>query len=216
MNQQAEIKPLSTKPPELLPSDQSVDQPDTQNVPQCSTPAELQPAASAAPAVPSFLVVTGGNQASQHIQPQVVIRYGDGQEEIIDINNVESVRRVAKAGQVIRPQGSLSASYPQTSKHHDLLTSSLPVALQPSVPYNEDEDSTPNAPAAVPQHDASHVPPISAPPQDDNQASSSAQPSKKKDKKETEKYHSYSAPVVSKAPEQPADAAALTSTPALG
>ena len=138
MNQQADIKPLPSKPTELLPSDQSIQQVDDakqpkgddqakqQQLPPDNPPDQVEAGAGAAD-VPSA-VPLAGNQGSQQIQPQIVIRYGDGCEEVIDVDNVESVRRVAKAGQVIRPvQGALSASYPQASKSHQLSTSSLPL-----------------------------------------------------------------------------------------
>ena len=160
MDRQANMKPLPSKPPQLLPSDQDIQQGSGVQQPKASDQAphanvtapnpsgEVQGVAAAAP--PLALPPPAANQGAEQMQPQVVIRYGDGREEVINVDDVAPIRRVAKAGQVIKPlQGTLSGSYPQANKPHQLSTSSLPVALQPGIPCDDERDDLPKNPADV-------------------------------------------------------------------
>ena len=248
MNQQADIKPLPSKPPQLLPSDQSIQQQDDvqqpqgihqatqQNVPVVSPPTNVQAPAAATANLPAQPPPPAGNTVSQQMQPQIVIRYGDGCEEVIDVDNIDSVRRVAKAGQVIKPlQGTLSGSYPQANKPQQLSTSSVPVALQPGVAFEDEADEAAKASTDVivdvPQAavvdvsadaggDGSQPHTGLGSSQDDKgdavgDSSSGPKETKKKDAQSRQKYQSYSAPAVSEIPHDIVDLGSMLSTPAL-
>ena len=73
---------------------------------------------------------------------ELVITYPDGTKEVINVSNVESVRRVAKASQVIPgPGAGLSASFPQTSQPQPLDSASLPLMAYRN-PSADDDDET--------------------------------------------------------------------------
>ena len=120
--EKGEIPPMPAKPPSLLPSDDSMKsgdsgQSDTKSVGD-------QPGAGSQQVQPPPVFGAAQVQGTG----QIVIRYPNGKEEIIDVLNIDSVRRVAKAGQVLRSP--LSSSYPETAQPHPPSTSSLPAVLQ--------------------------------------------------------------------------------------
>ena len=111
------MKPLSRKPSDLLPSDESVKSGDkvVQQSQPVHPPKSDQQVGTANVAAPA--TAPGGDGGAG----QVVIRYADGREETIDVVNLQSVRQVAKAGQVIpTPGGGLSVSLSQTSQPHQM------------------------------------------------------------------------------------------------
>ena len=131
----------------------------------------------------------------------ITITYPDGRKENINVVNADHVRRVARAGRVMRPWDSgLSASYPQAAQPHDVSTSSLPASLgqtsslpaslAPGAPEDVDDDGTDGGnqssqvvdPAVGQQHQQSSPP--------------EAEKSAVKEKKKKQKYQSHSAPTI--------------------
>ena len=126
------IQPMPKKPAFLLArSDDSVDV-------DVKTPKEGgQPAKSS-----EDIETSGGDEAAPMENPplqqpvagmgQIVFKFPDGREEVMDVTNMEILRRVAKAHQVLSPlQSRMSGSFPPTRQQNPLSTSSLPAALAP-------------------------------------------------------------------------------------
>ena len=124
------MKPLPSKPADLMPSADSLAPPQPQN-PQPSGGADSGAPPLQPPAAP---------QAAG----QITITYPDGRKEVIDVVDVQRVRQVAKAEQVIQHPASLSASFPQTSYLQQVSTSSLPAVLMPGRGSADDAAKTSN------------------------------------------------------------------------
>ena len=182
IGQQVPFKPLPTKPSDLMPSDQNVQEGGKQQTSQAQNPDQVV-------ANPDPNVAAAQPPPAAQGQGQIVIKYPDGREEIINVVNVQSVRQVAKAGQVIpTPTGSLSASFPQTSQLHQLSTSSLPAPLRPGV---DDTQESSAQSTAQPVPSTSHTVSTSKQSADDSEVKG-----KKKSKKPAVKYQSHSAPTI--------------------
>ena len=199
LEEQVAFKSLPKKPAIFLPSDQSVQEADKE------PKQPMQP-----------LVIPqqqdAGAQAQMHPPAQgtgqIVIKYPDGHEETINVVNIQSVRQVAKAGQVIPgPGGALSASYPQTTHSHQVSTSSLPAALRgggddhaqnPSQllqadPSVQQDPTGQQGPPPTPQPGASTSATVSTSRQS---ADDTATVAKKKFRQPEQKYQSHSAPTI--------------------
>ena len=100
---------------------------------QTSQPAPIQQQ----PTVPAAISGSEGAIGGQGIV-EISFKYPDGRVEVISVVNAESVHRIAKAEQVIRPPG-YSASFPQTAAPRGLDTSSLPDVL-PQAPTTDAPD----------------------------------------------------------------------------
>ena len=200
MDKGVEIQPMAKKPASLLPSDDSFQSPDiNQPQPQPSGPkdssAQSQPVSGP----------QGGNRppAAPQGGAKIVIKYPDGTEEEIDVVNIDSVRRVAKASQVLKPpKSALSSSFPQTAHVQQHSTSSLPAVLVPN-PTQQEE-------VVVPRDTTEEVTvPVDNPVQDSTtqtgtgarskkptgKTESSASKKKSKSKKPQQTYQSVSAPM---------------------
>ena len=117
-------------------------------VPNDPVPQVSAPVPTAAPNVPAPLQPQQQQAAASTGAGQIVIKYPDGREEVIDVINIDSVRRAAKAEQVLP-----SLSFPETVFLQPLKTNS-----SPAIPAN----------APVVDVDAA-IPPVILPAIDDDE-----------------------------------------------
>ena len=148
MGQDVLIPSMPEKPKSLLPSDDSFQAPvdfgqaDTQGEQQRS--AQSQPVSQTQPTDQSAAAPLVGSGSQDSGQAKIVIKYPDGREVTMEVVNVDSVVRVAKANKVLRgPKSGLSASFPQTSQPQPQSTSSLPTALAAGRTEADDEEIFP-------------------------------------------------------------------------